>query len=110
MQRAIAAATVCLMTVLASPAEASPCDFVLSWTRETISDCIKHLQHEIEMSQLQTQTLEAENRILRGNLCLLVSEIRSSNTSSTLATIEDLACEELRARAMKKHQLKKKAP
>jgi hypothetical protein len=86
-----------------SLASASSCGFVLHWDERTISDCIKEIKSEAFSLQLQVQTLTAENRALRGHLCLLAGALKDigSTSNSTALVIED-SCAELKARATTK--------
>ena len=98
------ATVVCVAALIwASPASASSCEFVLRWDERTISDCIKELKSDAFILKVQVQTLTAENRVLRGHLCLLAGAFKDigSTSSSTALVIED-SCAELKARAATK--------
>ena len=56
------------------------------------------MKSEIFILKLQLQTEASENKIMRNNLCLLATELRTTNA----ADIAELACSELREAAKKK--------
>lgn len=85
-------------TVLAGPAVAGRCDFVLRWDEETIGACLKELRAESSSFETRIQTMEAENRILTTHLCVLASESKTEAAASIAAD----TCAAVKARLAKK--------
>jgi hypothetical protein len=67
---------------------AGDCDLVWRWDNREIDACIKELKSEIFILKLQLQTEAAENKMMRNNLCLLATELKTTNA----ADIAELAC------------------
>jgi hypothetical protein len=108
----------CVLSVLAvllhsTVAQAGSCDIVLHWDEQTIAACVKEMKSESWMLGMRVQTLETENHILRGHLCLVAGELKRIGSPSEVVdlVIED-ACADLRAAAKKKSAgaLKPKKP
>jgi hypothetical protein len=78
---------------------AGSCDgIIIRWDDQAIDACVRELKSEITMLRLQLQIEESENRLMRNNLCLLATEIKTENSAS----IAEIACEELKDRAAAK--------
>jgi hypothetical protein len=84
--------------IFPATASAGYCDLVVNWDEHTIDACVREMKGEIETLQLELQAQEAENRLMRGNLCLLATELKTENSAS----IAEIACTELRAKAAAK--------
>jgi hypothetical protein len=91
---------VAALAVLLFPARApaGSCDLVLRWDQQAIDSCIREMKSEIFILGVQVQTEESLNRLMRNNLCLLATDIKTENAAS----IAEIACEELKARAAEK--------
>jgi len=89
-----------VLAVLLFPSSvwAGSCDLVFRWDEQAIDACIRELKSEIFMLRLQLQTEAAENRVARGNICLLAMDSKTAGA----AEIAEIACAELKARAAEK--------
>jgi hypothetical protein len=99
-----------LIAVLLYPARATAgsCDSIQftinpQLDRRELLNCINELKSESWMLGMNVQTLETDNHILRGHLCMVAEELKSMGSSSELTAlvIED-ACADLRAAAKKR--------
>lgn len=88
---------------VAGPVSISPCEFMLRLDTREIGDCFKEAKSDTFILQQQVRVLSAENRALRGNLCLLAGALKElGSTSSSTALVYEDACAELKAAASKK--------
>jgi hypothetical protein len=93
---AVAASTILLFP---ADARAGSCDLVFRWDEHAIDACVRELKSEIFVLRLQIQTEQSLNRLMRGNLCLLIAtDIKTENAAS----IAEIACAELKDRAAEK--------
>jgi hypothetical protein len=92
---AVATSTVLLFPAVA---RAGSCDLVFRWDEHAIDTCIRELKSEIFVLRLQVQTEQSLNRLMRGNLCLLATDMKTENAAS----IAEIACAELKGRAAEK--------
>jgi hypothetical protein len=92
---AVAASTILLFP---ADARAGSCDLVFRWDERAIDACVRELKSEIFVLRLQVQTEQSLNLLMRGNLCLLATDIKTENAAS----IAEIACAELKDRAAEK--------
>jgi hypothetical protein len=65
----------------------------------TLNRCLHpRIKSEIFILRLQVQTEESLNRLMRGNMCCLATDIKTENAAS----IAEIACAELKDRAAEK--------
>jgi hypothetical protein len=100
-----------IQVICSTAALAGPCDFVLRWDQDSISDCMRHTRSEIDSLKLQVQTLQLENRVLSGHMCLLAGDVQRRVPGADVALIIADACADVRARASAKEKaIKSKKP